>query len=265
MIFFYNTAAASTTTGIFIFLLGLIFGSFFNVCIFRIPDERSLGGRSHCHHCRKKLPWYWNIPLISFVLLQAKTRCCRKTIPLQYPLVELAGGAVFLSLYLAFGIGWHWVCYCILFSALLVISVIDLHHQIIPDEISLPGIPLGVVASFLTQDITWYSSLMGIFLGGGTFFAIAYLYEAYSGQEGLGGGDVKLLAMLGAWFGIESVLILVIFSTLLGTIVALFLMAFRNASTKTAIPFGPFLAIAAVVYLAFRSALLPYFYPLFFS
>ncbi len=249
----------------FVFLFGLLFGSFFNVCILRLPEDESIGGRSRCPHCRKQINWYDNLPLISFARLGGKTRCCRKTISLQYPIIELLTGLMFLGIYLYFGPTWQWACYTVFCSGLLVLSVIDFYHQIIPDEISLGGIPLGVAACFLTHDITWMSSLWGLAIGGGIFFSIAYLYERFTGQEGLGGGDVKLLGMLGAWLGVESILILIVISTMLGSVVGLAMMVFAKANSKAAIPFGPFLAVAAVIYLFGRSTLLPWFYPLFFS
>lgn len=232
--------------------------------IYRLPEEKSLGGRSKCRHCRKQIPWFWNIPLVSFALLQGKTACCRKRISVQYPLVELATGLLFVALYHQFGLGVHFLCYSVFTSGLLVLSVIDYHHQIIPDEISLGGIPLGFLASFLTHDITWASSLMGIAVGGGIFYAVAYAYEAFTGQEGLGGGDIKLLAMLGAWLGLESILIVIVLSTLAGSALGLILMAGGKAGSKSAIAFGPFLAIAGAVFLFWRETLLSWFFPLFF-
>ncbi len=246
----------------FAFGLGLLLGSFYNVCIYRMPEDKPFWkGRSKCRSCRKQIPWNLNIPVFSYFLLRGKTACCKKRLSIQYPLVEFATGAMFMVIAWSYGPTIHAFCYAIFFSWLLVISVIDLHHQIIPDELSLSGIPLGFVGAFLTHDISWQSSLAGIFVGGGAFFAIAYLYEKFSGQEGLGGGDVKLLAMLGAWLGLESILILIVLSTFLGSIVGIGLIAFRNATTKAAIPFGPFLAVASVIYVVFRPYLLPYFYP----
>ncbi len=250
---------------IFVFILGLIFGSFFNVCIFRMGEDESVAhGRSRCRHCKKQIPWNLNIPVLSFFMLRGKSACCAKPLSVQYPLVELGTALLFLALFWCFGLTLQWVVYAVFCSALLVLSVIDIHHQIIPDEISLTGIPLGLVASFLTHDISWISSILGIVLGGGLFFSIAWLYEKYTGQEGLGGGDVKLLAMLGSWLGVESIMIIVVFSTFLGSVFGVTLMATGRANSKAAIPFGPFLATAATIYLFARQPLLEFFYPLFF-
>lgn len=246
-----------------IFLLGLIFGSFFNVCIFRMGEEESvMKGRSRCRHCRKQIPWYLNVPVASYIGLRGKTRCCARTLSPQYPLVEILTGVLFTALYWHFGMGPQWIAYAVMCSSLLILSVIDLHHQIIPDELSLSGIALGFAACFFTGDISWVSSLLGIVVGGGSFLSVAYLYEKFSGQEGLGGGDVKLLAMLGAWLGVESILILVVISTFLGSAVGLFLIVRGKANAKAAIPFGPFLATAAIAYLFAKQPLLEYLYPL---
>lgn len=144
---------------------------------------------------------------------------------------------------------------------LLIITVIDLKHMIIPDELSLSGIVLGLVSVFFTGDIVWWESLLGAALGGGIFLGIALLYEKLTKQEGLGGGDIKLLAMIGAWLGIQSVLIVIIISSALGSLVGLSLILTKRKNLKTAIPFGPFLAIAAILYLLWglplRRALFP--------
>ncbi len=244
------------------FFFGCLLGSFFNVVIFRLPEDKPIAkGRSLCRHCGKTVPAYLNIPLLSYAILGGKTRCCGKGLSLQYPLVEASAGILFVALFLKFGMGPQFASYATLGSFLLIISVIDYHHQIIPDELSLSGIVLGFLASFATGDVSWQSSLLGVLAGGGVFFCVAYLYEKVAKQEGLGGGDIKLLAMLGAWFGAESVLILVILSTLSGSIVGLGLMLAGKANSKAAIPFGPFLAGAALVYLFFREPLLAYFYP----
>lgn len=132
---------------------------------------------------------------------------------------------------------------------LLVITVIDLHHMIIPDELSLSGILLGFISVFFTNQMVWWDSLLGAALGGGIFLAIAMLYEKMTKQEGLGGGDIKLLAMIGAWLGIQSILVVIVISSALGSVIGIGLMLFKRKNLKTAIPFGPFLAVAAFIYL----------------
>lgn len=246
-------------------LFGLIWGSFSNVCILRLPEDESIVfRRSHCRHCHTTIPWYWNIPLLSYFLLRGRCRYCGHPISLQYPLVELGTALFFLLAYAQFGIGIHFLAYSILIFLLITISLIDFRHKIIPDELSLGGIVLGFLFCLLTHDITWWASILGTALGGGIFYAVAYGYEKLAKREGLGGGDVKLLGMLGAWFGYQSILILIIISTALGSLVGIAMMIFQKKSLRTAIPFGPFLALAALAYLFAREPLLRLFFPTFY-
>lgn len=234
---------------IFIGCLGLIWGSFFNVCIARIPDRKSLLTRSACPKCEATIPWFANIPVLSFLYLKARCLKCKNPISIQYPLVELATAVIFLGLFHQYGLSWQFLSYTILASNLLVISVIDLYLQIIPDELSLSGSVVGFLLSFLTQDILWWESLLGILSGGGSFLLVAVLYEKVSKREGLGGGDIKLLAMIGAWLGYKAILPTIIVSSALGSVVGIVLILFKGRDFKSAIPFGPFLAVGALVYL----------------
>lgn len=245
-----------------VFILGLLWGSFFNVCIVRLPQDQSvLWGRSACPKCKSTIPWFCNIPVLSFLFLKGKCRNCKAPISLEYPLVELFSGLMFLGLFLYFGWTKDLVANGILCSALLVISVIDLHHQIIPDEISLPGIVVGFFASLWMGKILWWQSLLGILFGGGSFLAVAWGYEKISKKEGLGGGDIKLLAMIGAWLGVQSLLIVIIISSLMGSIIGIAVMIFQKKDFKTAIPFGPFLALGAVAYIFFGPELQSLLFP----
>jgi leader peptidase (prepilin peptidase) / N-methyltransferase len=232
----------------FFFVFGLIWGSFFNVCIARMPaDESVVKGRSHCPKCQTQLPWYLNIPLLSYLYLRGRCHHCKTRISIQYPLVELITGFLFAGLYYRYGVSVQWLAYAVYLSALLIITVIDLYHQIIPNELSLPGIVVGFLFCLLTGDILWWESLLGVLLGGGLFFLIAFIYEKWSGREGLGGGDVKLLAMMGAWQGYQSILLIIVLSSAIGSIVGIGLMIAQGKNLKTAIPFGPFLALAAAL------------------
>jgi leader peptidase (prepilin peptidase)/N-methyltransferase len=145
---------------------------------------------------------------------------------------------------------------------LIVITFIDLEHQIIPDEFSLSGIVLGILLSLVGGPVIWWESILGVFIGGGIFLTIAWAYEKISGREGLGGGDVKMMAMLGAWFGIKGVFPIITLSTALGSVVGVFALLFFGKEMKTAIPFGPFLALASILYLFFEKPLLNLFFPL---
>lgn len=243
------------------FAYGLIVGSFLNVCILRIPADQSIvHGSSRCTSCLKPLKWFHNIPVVSWTLLRGKCAFCSARISVQYPLVELATGLLFLWLFHRYGWSMRFLAYAAFCSSLLAISVIDLHLQIIPDELSLSGIVLGFLASIVVKDVAWTDSLLGILLGGGMLLAIAFGYEKLAGREGLGGGDIKLLGMIGAWLGYESVLVVVVISSFLGVLVGLPLMAFQRKDFKMAIPFGPFLAVAALIYLGWGDILGPVFF-----
>lgn len=249
---------------IFATLLGLIWGSFFNVCIFRIPEGKSVVWKgSHCRSCKKTIRWFHNIPVLSFIFLKGKCSNCGHRISLQYPLIELASAILFLWTWNQYGPTWQGLLYTVFLSSLLIITAIDLEHMIIPDELSLSGIVLGFIASFLTHDILWWDSLLGAALGGGIFLAIAWIYEKVSKQEGLGGGDVKLLAMIGAWLGYKSIPIVVVLSSAMGSVAGLLVMAIKKRNLKTAIPFGPFLALAALLYLILGQYLQPLFFPVY--
>ncbi len=248
----------------FSFLLGLILGSFFNVVIVRLPlDESIVRGGSRCPQCRTPIRWYHNIPVFSYLWLRGKCRDCAKSISVEYPLVELCTGLIWLGVANRYGPDSRMLCYGVFLSYLLIISVIDLHHRIIPDELSLSGIVLGILATLLTGDISWHDSVIGAVSGGGIFFAIAYFYEMVAKREGLGGGDVKLLAMIGAWLGYQSILIVIILSTGIGSIVGVGVMFFQKKDLKASIPFGPFLAGAAATYWMWKTELLPFFFPSF--
>ena len=240
---------------------GLIWGSFLNVCIARMPTGISVvTGRSHCPHCKEIIPWHLNVPVLSFLFLRGHCSACKKRISLQYPLVELSTAALFTLLLLKFELGPQWLAYAVFVSGLIVLTGIDLEHRIIPDELSLGGIPVGFLAALWTGDIPWWASALGVLLGGGFFYAVAWVYEKATGREGLGGGDIKLLGAIGAWLGYSAVLPVIILSSTFGSVTGLLYMILAKKDLKLAIPFGPFLAIAAFLYLMLREYLAPLFY-----
>jgi leader peptidase (prepilin peptidase)/N-methyltransferase len=247
---------------LFIAVLGLIWGSFFNVVIHRLPlDEPLAMARSKCPNCQAPIPWYLNVPILSYLLLRGKCRACKTPISIEYPVVEFSSAILFLLVFRKFGWSFDFFAYTLFSSSLLVVTVIDLHHQIIPDEISLPGIVLGFGASFFLHEVGWMESLLGIVAGGGTFWAVAFLYEKITKREGLGGGDIKLLAMIGAWLGIKCVFPVIMLSSALGSVVGLTLMAVQRKNFKAAIPFGPFLAASAALCLFFRVSIQNILFP----
>ena len=246
--------------GIYIFLIGICIGSFLNVCIFRIPEGKSIVyPPSACPACGNGISWYDNIPIISYLLLRGKCRHCRYPISIRYPLVELLTGLFAWITWMTFGFQWDTIIYFVLIAALIMIAFIDLDNRIIPDIISLPGIPLGFIASFALSNVTWLESLIGVIIGGGSLLIIAVGYKMLTGKEGMGGGDIKLLAMIGAFLGWQGVLFTIMISSFTGTIVGLMLMLRSNQGTKLAVPFGPFLAIGAISYLFFGPQLIEWY------
>ena len=234
-------------------IFGAIVGSFLNVCIIRLPKEESIvTPGSHCPHCHNPIKFYDNIPLISYFLLGGKCRYCKRYISPQYPLIEGITAISSLSLFIRYGLSLSYFFYFSFVAALIVITVIDLYHQIIPDVISLPGIGVGLLGALIIPHITFFNSFIGILLGGGSLFFIATLYQWLFKREGMGGGDVKLLAMIGAFLGWDAVILTILFSSLIGSITGMILMALKGKDFKYAIPFGPFLSLGAVISLFYR-------------
>lgn len=250
--------------------LGGILGSFANVCIIRMPKEESvIWPPSHCPSCDRRLSWWENIPVVSFLLLWGHCRSCKVRISLQYPLVEA------FCILMALFTWWHFqepvrflTYFCLLIVPLVIVSVIDLYNFIIPDVISLPGIVIGFLVHVLVEGRTDFvptmiDSVAGIMVGGGSLYLVALAYEKLKKQEGLGGGDVKLIAMLGAFFGWKAVLFILLLSSLCGSIVGLFLIVILRKDLKYVIPFGPFISLAGVVYLFWGVRLLEWYASLF--
>ncbi|TFG93912.1 MAG: prepilin peptidase, partial [Calditrichales bacterium] len=200
------------------FFFGLCVGSFMNVCIFRLPNSQSIvHPRSMCPTCGKMIKFYDNIPVLSFLLLKRKCRYCNAPISFRYPLVEIMGGFFAVCVYLKFGITLEGLIYYFFIVALLVITFIDIDHQIIPDRITLPGIPLFFLASFAVSAIGYKDSILGLLVGGGSLFAVAWTYHLITKREGMGGGDIKLLAMIGTLVGWQGVLFTIFVASAVGT------------------------------------------------
>ena len=242
---------------VIVFCMGAIVGSFLNVCIFRLPEGESvIFPASHCRFCQKPIAWFDNIPAFSFLRLKGKCRHCGQRISWQYFAVEVFTAGLFTFFFATLGLNPIGVVYLILALALLVETVIDWRHQIIPDAITLPGILLGFLASFLfpalhgqtSKILGLAGSFAGAFLGGGILYICGTLAEKILKKEAMGGGDVKLLAMIGSILGWQGVLWIVFVSSFLGSAAGLYLR-FRRGDER--IPFGPFLAAAAYLYLFF--------------
>jgi leader peptidase (prepilin peptidase)/N-methyltransferase len=244
---------------LFIFVVGAVVGSFLNVCIFRLPSEASIvKPRSQCPYCHHPIRNCDNIPLISFIILRGRCRDCGGKISWRYPLVELITALLALLLFLKFSLTLSFLIFFIFTAVLIVITFIDLDHQIIPDILTLPGIPIFFLAAIFLLDrpwkIPWLEALLGLLIGGGILFLIAFVYELISKREGMGGGDIKLLAMIGGFFGWKSLIFILLFSSFSGAIVGITAMIIKKQDMKYAVPFGPFLSAAAVAYLFWGDA-----------
>lgn len=230
-------------TYLIVFFFGAVVGSFLNVCIFRIPRGESLIlPSSRCPDCNERIAFYDNIPVLSYIFLKGKCRNCSSKISLRYPLVETLNGLLYLLLFMTFGLGTQFFVYSAFLSALIVITFIDLDHQIVPDRITIPGTVLGILLASTLLPIGLKNSLLGATLGGGLFYLTAVL-----SRGGMGGGDIKLIAMIGAFLGWKDVLLTIFLSALSGSLVGIFLMVFMGKGRKHKIPFGPFLALGAVL------------------
>ena len=239
----------SITMDLLFFVLGGIIGSFLNVCVYRLPREKSIvTPGSSCPLCGKSISFYHNVPLVSYLMLRGRCRHCGGPISVRYFAVELLTALLFVALYRGWGLSFELAVFLVFVSGLIVISFIDLEFRIIPDTLSLGGLLVGVGFSFFRDGFTYKDALLGILLGGGVLWVIAFVYELVRKQEGMGGGDIKLLAMIGAFCGIKGVLFSLIFGSFLGSLVGIPLMIAKHADAKYALPFGPFLSFGAVLY-----------------
>jgi len=248
---------------IFAFLIGAVVGSFLNVCIYRMPRQLSIVfPSSRCPSCQSPIRVRDNIPVLSFLLLGGKCRDCGAGISFRYPAVELLNGLLYVAVLWRYGFGWETLIYCALVSSLIVITGIDLEFQIIPDRITLPGIVVGLVAgSLLLPDpfarslpLGLKASVIGFLAGGGFYYLIAVL-----SRGGMGGGDIKMMAMVGGMMGWKAVFLTTFIGSLAGSFVGIFLMIIKGKGRKAKIPFGPFLALGTLISLFFGQELLQWY------
>jgi leader peptidase (prepilin peptidase)/N-methyltransferase len=228
-----------------VFVLGLIIGSFCNVVIYRLPLGQSIiAPGSHCRVCSAPiLPWD-NIPVLSYLLLRGSCRVCKEPISLRYPSVELVSGVLYVLLWFKFGFSIPFAIYAALASTLLTVALIDYDHKIIPNIITLPGMVIGLGLSTWALPITLVDSLLGLLLGGGLFYLIAFLTKG-----GMGGGDIKLVAMIGCFLGWPGALFTIFSGALLGSLVGITLMLLGRKGRKDKVPFGPFLSCSAILFI----------------
>jgi leader peptidase (prepilin peptidase) / N-methyltransferase len=240
----------SSVQEVLAFLVGCCFGSFYNVLIHRLPAGESIvRPGSHCPLCSTPIAFYDNIPLLSYLLLRGRCRHCGERIPLRYPSVEGLTGALTLLLFVRYGLAPQLFIEWIFVSLLIIITFIDLDTYLIPDALSVPGMIAGFAASFISLRLSWSDSLLGIFLGGGFFYLIAVGFLYLRHKEGLGGGDIKLLAMIGAYLGWPGVVFTVLTASIIGTVAGVIVMWRTRKGLGAMLPFGPFLASGAVLYL----------------
>jgi len=256
---------------ILVFIFGAIVGSFLNVCIARIPKGASLvSPPSHCPNCKDPIRFYDNIPLVSYIFLLGRCRSCGEGISPRYFVVELLMASLAAALNYEFGLSLAFFVGFVFVAGLIVISFIDLDVRIVPDVISLPGIVAGllfsVVARYVINDPfelipSPLNALIGVLVGGGFLLALAWGYEAFTGVEGMGGGDIKLLAMIGAFLGWTSIPFTLFFASLTGSVIGLGFMIGKGVGRRFGLPFAPFLCLGALLYLFFGNELIQFYLP----
>jgi leader peptidase (prepilin peptidase)/N-methyltransferase len=232
---------------LFLAAFGLAVGSFLNVCIYRLPRRESLSfPASHCTSCQRPLDWFENIPVFGWLALRGRCRTCRAAISPIYPVVEAITAAVFVVGYLIYGLTPLLAVRVLFACAMLVLFAIDLRHRILPNAITLPGVVAGFLFSIVLPP-GWLSSLIGLLAGGGILFAIGEAYYRLRGVEGLGMGDVKMLAMIGAFLGWQLMILTLIMASFAGSIIGIALVLTRRGGMQYALPFGTFLAVGALL------------------
>lgn len=240
--------------------LGALIGSFLNVCIYRLPRGKSIvWPGSHCPSCGKSIEFYDNIPVLSYLWLIGRCRACRQRISIRYPFVEAINAAGYLAILWTFGPTWTTVLYALLFSALLVVAGTDLTHKIIPNVVTMPGIVLGLLGAATVLPVGLLNSLLGVAIGGGILWALAWASPYLFGKEGMGGGDIKLLAMIGAFLGWKPALLTIMIGSLTGSIIGISLIALRLMKRDEYIPFGPFLVLGALLSMFFAQPMLDWY------
>ena len=241
------------------FILGGIWGSFCNVCIYRLPLEKNIiKGRSFCTSCEKQINWYDNIPLLSFIFLKGKCRCGKSKISLQYFIVELLSAISFVLIYYFYGVSITTLLLIILTIFFIIIFFIDLKHYIIPNELTFPLMLIGFIKSFdpnLNQSLfpNYINSLIGGFFGYSIIWSIIFFYKTLRKKEGMGLGDAKLIAVVGFWFGWFSIPFTIFISSMVALIFSIPSLINKTKDMSTQIPFGPFIIIGCLIYVTFAN------------
>lgn len=233
---------------ILLFILGLIVGSFSNVCIYRIPrNESIIYPASHCPKCSTTISVKDNIPLLSYILLKGRCRNCGSRISIKYPVVELLTGLVYIIIYQIYGLSVQSLIYIILSSALIIIAFIDLNEQIMPEVITLPGMVVGFILSFFVPYLSFIDSALGVVIGGGIILVIRLAGSLIFKKESMGIGDIELSAMIGAFLGWRYITISLFLGFFLGALTGIFLILSKIKSREDAVPFGPFIILGSFI------------------
>jgi leader peptidase (prepilin peptidase)/N-methyltransferase len=252
-------------TLILILLFGLIWGSFLNVVIYRVPERMNLAWPpSACPVCKAKIRPYDNIPVVSFLVLGGKCRACGARIPVSYFFVELLTPAALAILFVRFGgLGLTFIAAALFTSALIVLGFIDFRHKILPDAITYPGIVLSLVFAFFRNDLTFLQALLGAAVGGGFLLLVYGAYLLVRKKEGLGLGDVTMMLMVGAFLGWLNALLTIILASVAGAVVGILMILLRKKDLQYMLPFGSFLAPAAFVALVWGGRIWAAYFGLF--
>ena len=246
---------------VLVIALGLTVGSFVNVLIWRLPRHESIWKpRSHCPSCHNQLRWYHNIPVLAWLVLRGRCAFCGARISWIYPAVELSGAALFAAFYARYGVSFTTLGFWYMSATLLAVFFIDLEHKIIPNSLTYSGVLAGLATAFVSNHITWLQSLLGAAVGASLFVGIAALGHLLFKKEAMGGGDVKLAAMLGAFLGTGKILVVFVLSAAIGLVVSVVFLAFSpSLRRERLIPFGPFLALATVVVAFYGETIIGYY------
>lgn len=235
---------------VFFAIFGAIWGSFANVVIYRLPKEESVvSPGSRCQKCLKPVSWYDNIPIVSWLILRGRCRHCGEKFSVRYMLVELITAVLFTLTYHYAGLTWSLLEYLLFVFGLVVCTFIDFDHFILPDEFTLSGIVIGLLGAWLNPQRQIMDAVVGVLVGGGFLWLMAYLYFLFTKQEGMGGGDIKLLAWIGAVLGWKAIPFVIMTSAITGSVVGLYMARGQKSGLKTVIPYGPYLALGALLYL----------------
>jgi len=248
-----------------IFLLGAIFGSFSNVCIYRLPNNKAISkGRSYCNSCNKEIRWFDNIPLISYIILRGKCRSCNAKISFQYVLVEFLSGISFVFIYYVFGLSITSVLLAILSICFIIIFFIDLKHYIIPNELTFPLMIIGFLKSFdpnlNSMFPNYINSLIGGLFGYGIIWSIIFFYKQIRKKEGMGLGDAKLFAVIGFWFGWISIPFIIFLASIFALISVIPDLLKNSKKLSSQIPFGPYIILGTIFYLVFQNKFINFFF-----